>query len=359
MELDREALLAAVKAASAVVANKHTVPMFNAVWLMDGHVLAFNNSGMVINLPMEMPALGGIDGKLLTQLLGKSDEDVVTIDATENGQARIKAGRFTAKLAVLDPVDYVHQLVKPPKPEDDAVEFDTVQLVEDIELDAMLQVAALKAEQALDFCSLTMNSTGTGQVVLFTSDRITINRSLLRIDSMLDNTCSYFVPLEFMKAAKRTWDIFGEGTCLLGNKRILLTGEDDAILYTTLAQVKEPVNFMTAINRVWPEGKIDTKSLVKIPDEFEDALVRASSIAKGDKALVHIKVLDGQLTVSAANEASNFKESIDFDHPDREAKFPSQLLLKSLPYANRMYIGTWSMALFGPKRFSRYIASKS
>ena len=365
MELDREELLVAVKAANAVTRPDHAVALFTKVWFVDDHVLAFNNASTVISIPIEVPPLGGVDGRLLAQILDKADDDVIDIEANETGQAVLKAGRSTIKLGLTDPTEFVHKVAKPltGSDQDGAVlEIDTAMLVEEIELDAMLKLKELKTEASLDFSSLTVRIETGSKLVLFTSDRQTIARTFIKDVEPMDDEAvgrTILIPLEFMRVLKKLWDSFERGTCTIDNKRIVVSGEDGAILHTTLFTVEQPVDFTRSIQGLWPTGKINTKLLVPIPEELVEVLARACAVIKTTEMDMEFSVVDNVLTIAATQKGNAFKETLEFEHPNVRV-FTRPILVKDfLKYTDRIYIAPNGLSLFGPNRFSKFIAGTS
>lgn len=360
MELDREELLRVIKAASLVAIDNHAVAIFGKVWLMENHALAFNNTGMVINLPIEMPALGGVDGKLLTQLLDKSDAETVQIEITDTGKAKLLLGRSTATLGFIDPTDYVHQLAKAPEPGTLAVaNFECDEFLDRIQTEGMLELGTLKHEETADFNSMVFKYTGDGQLILYTSDRLTINRTLVRPWNA-DGEFTRFVPLDFLRTFLKLRDVF-EGGSFTIDAQHAIAAEHDTVFYTKVAHSNQPANFKYAIDRLWPNEKINTKLLVPIPERFEEVLKRAYLFVKSEKGLVTLEAIDGRLLITAIGPAGDFKESMKFAHPAQKVSLAAQQLVNSLPYVDRIYLAERNLgvALFGPKRFSRFIAGRS
>jgi len=357
MELDREHLLAAIKAANLITEPNHKSPIFTKVWLVDDHIVSFNNSTTVFLMPFETPALGGIDGALLTQLLAKSDDDTVEVTITDKGQARFKVGRSIAMLPTMDPIDIVHEFAKPPELGDTVLEFEVSMFEEDIELDGMLSIREVKRELALDFDSLNLAVTND-KIVMYSSDRSIINRTILKTEGMVDG--HYLVPLEYLRLLKKLWPIFGEGSCAIDGKRIIIAGEDDALFYTPLSTTDHPIQFANVIGQLWESGKVETKTLVPIPEELADALKRAMLIKQGGQKddTLKLSVENNKLTMTIEAHGTNFTETMDFEHPDIQVGVTPQYLAKALPHIDRIYIGRRGIAVFGPKRFSRFIVGK-
>lgn len=356
MELDREELLVAVRAASSVASVNHAVPIFNKVWLMQDHVLAFNNAGMVIHLSIDMPEIGGIDGRLLLQFLDRASEDTVYINATDGDKLKLNIGSSKATFAILEASDYVHELAKVPQPKATGViELECDQLVEDMELDAMLNVMTLKHEQVLDFSSLVMDWRET-KLTCYTSDRASINRTVIKMNEEIQ-LVSRMVPLELLRILKRNWELFMEGTFSVDNRYAIVSAEA-ATLYTQIAKPNKPVDFHEAITRLWPNQKVDTKLLVDIPEDLKEVLGRAALFANKD-GHINLTVMDGELTVAASSETSGFTEVLPFEHPNQRVSVSVKLLLDTLPHADRMFVSERGVSMFGPKRFARFISSVS
>lgn len=354
MEFDRLELLAAAKAASTVATEGHAVTVFNKTWLLKDRVLAFNNTSMVLNAKLEgMPNIGGVDGKLLTQLLDHSDEDEVSLTIETSGKLKLVIGSSTTRLEAVEPNDYVWKLVKDPQIEPELT-FDA-NIFEEITLDAMLTVNTLKAEQSLDFSSLIFSGSG-GKVTLFTSDRITINRTLLKTDEQRD--FHRLVPLDLIRTYKRLTGLFDQGALHIG-KDIVWFSSDDATLYTPLHKSDNPPDFKKAVGRLWPDGKIDTKTLVEIPDEFPRIAQRASLFTKGDDARILLEVAGNHLTIKANGASGTFNETIKLKHPDATVGINYGLLKPVIDKVDKIYIASYGIAVFGPNRYSRFIAGFS
>lgn len=353
MEVDREALLAAVKAANLIAEPGHKSPIFSKVWLIDDHVLGFNSTTTVFLMPFKLPSIGGIDGTLLAQLLTRADDDVVEINVTDKGQAQVKVGRSVTKLPVLDPIDLVYTLTKPPVLGDSMLEFEADMLGEDIELDGMLTVKDIGREQALEFASLNLHVTAD-KITMFSSDRNVINRTILKTASEVEG--KFLVPLDFLRALKKLWSIFETGSCAIDGKRIVIAGEEDALYYTLLSKSEGDIPFANACGQLWDSGKVETDTLVPIPDELPEALKRAMLVkGEGKEDYVSIKVEGNKLTLIAEGRGTNFKETMDFEHPDVQTSVATQMLAKALQCVDRIYIGRRGVAVFGPKRYSRFI----
>jgi len=361
MEIDREALLATTKAASSVMAANHSVPIFSKIWLMENHVLAFNNTSMVIHIPIDMPALGGVDGKLLAQLLDRSGEETVTIEVIDGNKARVEIGRSKATLAVMDPTDYVHQLAKVPALNGTVsmpiVEIPCEQLGEEIDLGALLNVGTLKHEQDIAFSSLTLNGKD-GKLTMYASDRVSINRSILSLDN-IEEPITRLVPMDFMRTLKKLWDLFGEGMLHIDPKHVLVSVEDGPTFYTAVNTSEKPIDFRAAIGRLWPSGKIDIKTLVPIPDDFWDTIKRAKLFAKSEPNLVTLIARQNELEVTAASAEGNFNEVLEFEHPPQKISVSCDDLLDAASHVDRIYLSSSGVAMFGPRKFSRFVAGRT
>ena len=302
MELDREALLAAVKAASHVVVANHGIEMFTKVWLMDSHVLAFNNTGLVIYIPVDdLPMIGGVDGKLFAQLLDRSQEETVSIDIVDNNQIKVVCGRSRVTLAVKDPKDYVKKLGTLPKlNESEQISFKASKLLDDMSISAMLNIETLKAEQVVDFSSLTFLGED-GRFTLFTCDRRTINRSLMKM-SKLKQATKRLVPVEFMRTLVSLRDMFGEGRFEMDDATVIVSNPDtEAVIYSKLASSERSPDFKSMIGRLWPDGKVDTNTLVPIPDELPNVLSRAQLFTRSTEGIIKLSVADGSLTITTVS----------------------------------------------------------
>jgi hypothetical protein len=173
-----------------------------------------------------------------------------------------------------------------------------------------------------------------------------------------DKEVRILIPIEFMRTVKKLWGIFGEGECTIDEKRITLSGEDDAVLTTNLG-TSGATDFAAVVGRVWPGGKIDTKTLVDIPERLPDVLNRANIFAKGKEGDVTLNVVDNKLTITSKGTTGTFEESMKFAHPNVKIKIASHHLTSILPYVDRMYIGQTAIVVFGPKRFCRALTCKS
>ena len=126
----------------------------------------------------------------------------------------------------------------------------------------------------------------------------------------------------------------------------------------------EPINFTNIINnRFWPDGKVNRKLLIDIPDGFMEAIDRVTVFAKsklgkeGDDR-IDLVIVDGTLTMTGQGGGGVVKETMDTDHPNVKVSLTPSLVKQFLKYSDRMIITTGGMGLFGPKRFSRYIANR-
>lgn len=360
MIVDREQLLAALKAASLIVDPNHSIDIFQKVWLLEGYVLGFNATGMVSIVPVDIPRIGGIEGKLLMQLLERLDTDEVEMFADDRGHLVVKGEETVINLTVMDETENVHVISKVPEL-DNVTEFSVATLFEDIQLSAMMQLHPLKDEPMPDFMSMAFDINDKGKATIYTSDRYSVNRSVMNLETYEPGY--YLVPLEFMKLLIKNKELFiDDGTIAFNKNSIVVTNEDGAGLFCRLLKNfdNNRIDFDGVVKRIWPDGKFDPKRLVDIPEELKNILTQAKLVSKDENDSVHLSVKDGQLTVSATGKnRSKFKATLNWDHVDCQVSVTCSRLLQALSNVERMTLLERAVAFRGPNKFWRFIAGKS
>lgn len=368
MKVDREALLAAVEAASLIVDPKHSIEIFSKVWLFEDYVLGFNASGMVVQIPCEIPSIGGVEGKLLAQLLAKIESEEVEISPTENGQALITDGEnIHVHLPVLEEIDVVHTVSEVPDLDvRRLVECDVSVFLDEISIPAMLQLAAVKFDPTPEFSSFVIDikaadsSNNTPAATIYTSDRQTINRTVYKSWEVTAPPGRYLIPIEFIKTLLKLYETFKEGTLTFDAEYIVATTEEGAGLFTRLNKSDTNVDFEEAVLRIWPDRKIKPKSMVEIPPEFKVILNQAKLVCKTDNDIVRLSVNDGLLTVTAEGAGrARYSASLDFDHPPTTVSLNCTQLIQVLPHADKMLLLHNAAAFRGPNKFWRFIAGRA
>lgn len=367
MKVDREELLAALNAASLVVDPGHSIEVFSKVWLFEDYVLGFNASGLVIQVPCPIPSIGGVDGKLLAQLLDKTETEKIELITTDDGQLLVTdEDRLHIKMPVLEETDVVHTVSEiPDLNEDHLIEGDAGCFLEEISLPAMLQLSTLKSETMPEFASLVIDlkageaSHALPQAFIYTSDRQTINRTVFKSWEMKANPGRYLVPLEFVRTLLRLADVFKEGTIAFDKNYIVATNEDGAGLFTRLHQTSNNVDFEDAILRIWPDRKLKPKLMVDIPSELKVVLNQAKLVCKADNDIVRLVVSDGTLKVTAEGGKARYSAALDLEnHPPAAVNLNCSRLLQVLPHANKMLLLQNAAAFRGPNKFWRFIAGR-
>lgn len=346
----------AVKAASAVANTAHAISLFNKVWLLDGSVLACNNAGMVLVAPSELPPLGGIDGKMLGQLLDNSEAESVTVEGTPDGSARVIVGRSTAKLAVADPMKYIKDAATLPdiKP---VIDIDLDTFFEKVPIGELTDIRQLKNDPTPDFASLVICGLGNDNLRMYTCDRMTINRALFKMKgSTYDGR--YMIPLDFITTIYRLRNLFEGGRLLINSTHALATVDEGASFYVKLNTTASPFDFERPCINLWNTGKMQTETLVPIPERLPAALDRAKPFARNNEDCVTLSIAGDRLTVSVRGKNSDFEESMKIKaHPARTTSVNFKLLDGVIGMADRMYIGENAIALFTPNRYSRFVAA--
>lgn len=357
MKIEREALLAAIRAANFIVNPDHSIHIFTKVWILENYVLGFNSSGMTIKCPCELPAIGGVEGKLLAQLLDRMEAETIDVTTDAEGSLVLDDGTSVLKLPVTQESDIVLQLGIEPRISPARVSFDISHLFEDISLGAMLQLTPPPHETSPDFSSLIVEVNEQSKAYLYSSDRSTINRSTLELDEAAPGR--YLLPLELIRTLAKLRSMFEEGIVAFDKENIIFVN-DNTILFCRLLQSVDKPDFEGAIRKIWPDGKLKPKIMVPLPDRLKEIITQALLICKDEDALVKIDIRDGTLTLSTQSEGKGkFSASIEFNHPPASIRADCKRILQAIPHSRKMLILQNAIAFRGPNQFWRFIAGRA
>lgn len=358
MQVDREALRAAVNAANSIVDPNHSIPIFTKVWLFENHVLGFNANGMCIKIPCDVPHIGGIEGKLLVNLIDKFEDDELNIENDLGGDLTIEADETRINLARLEETESVNSLTQLPKLEKTrTARIEVNRLLDEVDWSAMLQLQPVQFETSVDFASVTFDNVNSKKTIVFTSDRVSINRTTVALDGY--SGFRRLVPLEFMKTLVKLKEYFMEGVVTFDDFAIMVEN-DGAYLFCPLPQNSTGVDFSAAIKRIWPAEKLDSKIMTPVPDELKNIINQALLICKDDSDIVRLIVTDDRLTISSLHKGrGKFSASIDFQHSPVAVNVSCKRMLQALSHSTKMLLTNNAIAFRGPNQFWRFIASRS
>lgn len=362
MQVDRETLLAAVNAANYVVNPNHSIDIFTKVWLLEDHVLAFNANGMVLRVPVEgLPSIGGVEGKVLSDVLSFAQTEEVEITTSPDGEITVGDDESTVTLSVLDLTDTVKQVGQIPKFESSSYnEITHGDLLDNCQLDAMLQVAPVQYDTSPDFSALVVDAEGEA-AKLYTSDRVTINRTTGLPLARAKVNGRFLFPFEYMKTFMRLWRWFDDAVISFDLTFAVMKSDNDWQLACRLLRSETNTNFEAACVSLFPKGKVEPKLLVEIPEGLDAMLKQALAIAKNSEDdRVQLTSNGDALTITGSGRGKNkFSATIPCAHPPVSVSVSCKRLLQTLPHVNKMRLFSNAVALRGKQKYWRFIAGRA
>jgi DNA polymerase III sliding clamp (beta) subunit (PCNA family) len=357
MKVLREELQTAVNLAAAVIVD-HSIPSFTKVWLRDGVVSAFNGQIGIDTLVEGLPAIGGVDGKEIKKIIDSFSDEELDLSVGAEGQLQLTGERSNFTLNVTDLESFIDTNLEDQEP----ILQVPVEALSDFNMPAMVKLRELRGDPMLDLTALNIYpQPEEDRLVLFASDRYTLNRSFWSIGSAEHKAVKVpiHIPLDYIKLLAKLRGNFADGEMVISDHHIK-TVRDGIKLYSKLVVVPVPLKFEDMVRPCWPDGKFSKKLLIPIPDGLSEALNKAEVLSTNDKDDVEFRVLDGELTVSAKTGKGKFSETFQLDgpHANIERKFSAAQIQRVLPNVDRMYIGQRALVLFGPLRFSAFIAAR-
>lgn len=352
MKVDRKEFLARCEVVKPALRSSTSMPTLSYLWFREGYVYAFDGGmGIACALPPGADIEGGLLGSTLLALLDSTEKEVIELAPTDAG-FELKMGGSKSKLASVPSQGFFWNFPSEAPEGKEPILKVTKEVV--TALKAVLPVKHESPHQA-EHHGVVVDSNGE-ETWFITTDTKSMAAYKLKMASLPGR---YILPRAFTQEVIK----YGkEGQLIWNNDGILsfFAGQ-------TAGQIKIHSNALDTdeIKDLIRVITVHTKSaevMVKIPEGFDEALKRATILARKEKPVINLIGACSTLTAEGAYDHADLEENMDLEDgetlPSRSIRVNADLLKRGTALAMRIGIGGDSLVLTGDESKYTFLLSE-
>lgn len=332
MQIERKALLAALEKVKPAISISEIVEELSHVWLDGKTLTAYNDTSLGIQVPFESDVIGGINGKLILDILGSAGTDEVTIESPAKEEVLVKAGRTRLKAALLAPSRAVWNLPTFKKGDRFNLPAGFIEALKAISISLSPKTSV--PDQLGVNCVFEK-----GALQLYTTDAATISWATFKTSGWpFASDVSVSLPAAFIDQVVKLEE---EGAALFLTPTDVLAVSDGVKIFAKTIDVVKMSSFHNIIQK-----ELKSLQLFPIPDQLKLALVRAAALKE---EFVNAKIAAGELHLHVDSALGDLKERVKLEAKPKEVacRFDPKLIKRGLPYCENMGISERATVLTG------------